>query len=130
MSNSTASAQSTPSTPFLLLSDGVYNFLKWFVIVVLSAASAFYAGLAPVWGFPNANAIVTTISLTQLFLGAILGISTLQYNKTGSDTTEPVGKLLVDLSDLDSPKVQLDLSHLDSLIEGQILPIKVEGASQ
>ena len=52
-------------------------------MVVLSSISALYAGLAPLWGLPDSVKVVGTIALVQLFLGSIIGISTLNYNKQG-----------------------------------------------
>ena len=62
-------------------SDKVYNFLKWLAIIVLPAIGSLYFGLSGIWGFPHAEQIVGTITLVDTFLGALLGISTAQYNK-------------------------------------------------
>lgn len=60
----------------------VYDILKWVVIIVLPAFGTFYSTLGGIWGLPYANEIVKTISAITLFLGAVLCISTAQYNKT------------------------------------------------
>ena len=65
----------------LLLKDSVYDVLKWIVIVVLPAISALYYGLAGIWNWPYAEKVVGTIALVQVFLGAVLCISTIGYNK-------------------------------------------------
>lgn len=64
------------------LNDTVYTILKWLCLVVLPSLGALYAGLAACWGWPYAEEIPTTIMLVEAFLGAILGVSTAQYNKT------------------------------------------------
>ena len=61
------------------LKDGVYDILKWLVIIVLPAAAVFYSRLAGAWGWPYAEAIKETIIALQAFLGAIIGVSTASY---------------------------------------------------
>ena len=63
------------------LNDKVYNFLKWLAIIVLPAIGSLYFGLSGIWGFTYAEQIVGTITLVDTFIGALLGISTAQYNK-------------------------------------------------
>lgn len=62
------------------MSNKVYDVLKWVVMIVLPAISALYAGLSGIWGFPYAEQVVGTISCITVFLGALLGISTKNYN--------------------------------------------------
>lgn len=69
------------------LSNKIYDLLKWIALIVLPAAGALYFALAKIWGFPYAAEIVGTISAVDAFLGALLGISTSQYNKTLEDKT-------------------------------------------
>lgn len=61
------------------LSNKMYDILKWVVIIVLPAIAALYSGLAGIWSWPYAEEIVSTISCITVFLGAVLGFSTLQY---------------------------------------------------
>lgn len=63
------------------LPDNVYNVLKWICLVLLPAISTLYFALGGIWGFPYVEQIVGTISAIEVFLGALLGISTIQYNK-------------------------------------------------
>lgn len=63
------------------MSDKVYNILKWIAQILLPAVAALYFGVANVWNLPLAEEIVGTISVVDAFLGAILGISTHNYNK-------------------------------------------------
>lgn len=64
-----------------LLSNKQYNILKWVALILLPAMGALYFGLAGIWNFPYGEQIVGTITVIDTFLGAILGISTVQYNK-------------------------------------------------
>ena len=63
------------------LSNKVYDVLKFIAQILLPALATLYFALAKIWGFPYATEIVGTISAVDAFLGALLGISTLQYNK-------------------------------------------------
>lgn len=64
------------------LPDKVYNILKWIALIVLPACGTLYFTLSGIWGFPYGEAIVGTITAVNVFLGALLGISTATYNKT------------------------------------------------
>ena len=63
------------------LSNKVYDVLKYIALILLPALGALYFALAKIWGFPYATEIVGTISAVDAFLGALLKISTDQYNK-------------------------------------------------
>lgn len=63
------------------LKDSVYDVLKWIVMIVIPALTTAYVGLAAVWGWPLAEPIAKTSAIICTLLGAILGISTAQYNK-------------------------------------------------
>lgn len=73
----------------LKISNKTYNVLKWIAQIVLPAVGTLYFGLSYIWGFPEADKVVGTITLVDTFLGVVLGISTVQYNKsTGSITNQ------------------------------------------
>lgn len=63
-------------------SDKAYNIIKWIAQLVLPAAGTLYFALSQIWGFPFGEEIVGTITAIDVFLGALIGISTVQYNKT------------------------------------------------
>lgn len=63
------------------LPDGVYNILKWVVMIVLPALTTAYVGLANIWGFPYPQQIAETSAVICTLLGALLGISTANYYK-------------------------------------------------
>lgn len=72
----------------MLLSNKVYDVLKWIAQVVIPALGALYFGLAQIWGFPYGEEIVGTLTVIDVFLGALLGISTAQYRKTLEQSDE------------------------------------------
>lgn len=63
------------------LNDGLYDILKWITMIVIPALATAYVGLAAVWGWPYADEVAKTSAVICTLLGAILGISTAQYNK-------------------------------------------------
>lgn len=63
------------------LNNKVYDILKWIVIIVLPAISTLYYALSEIWNLPYATQVVGSITAITVFLGAILGVSTVQYNK-------------------------------------------------
>lgn len=63
------------------LSNTVYDIMKYLTIIVLPAVGALYTGLSQIWSFPYASEIPATITVICTFLGAILCISTAEYNK-------------------------------------------------
>ena len=72
-------------------SNKTYDFLKWVAQYLLPAAGTLYFALAGIWGFPYGEQVVGTITAVDTFLGVILGISTIQYNKS-DPSTEPSTK--------------------------------------
>lgn len=63
------------------LSNKAYDILKAIAQIWLPAIGTLYFGLSQIWGFPYAEEVVGTITAIDTFLGAILGISTANYNK-------------------------------------------------
>lgn len=64
-----------------MLPDKFYNVLKIIAQYVLPAVASLYFGLAKIWNLPYSDQVVGTIMAIDAFLGAILGISLVQYNK-------------------------------------------------
>lgn len=71
-----------------MLKNGIYDCLKWIAQIVLPAIATLYFALASIWGLPYGEQIVGTITAIDAFLGAILGISTANYNKRKEDDNE------------------------------------------
>lgn len=63
------------------MSNKVYDVLKFIAQILLPALGTLYFALAEIWHFPYAKEIVGTITAVDAFLGAILGISSMNYNK-------------------------------------------------
>ena len=65
----------------LILKDSVYDTLKWIVMIAIPALITAYVGLSTIWGWPYADEVAKTSAVVCALLGALLGISTAQYNK-------------------------------------------------
>ena len=63
------------------LPNRVYDVLKWIVLVCIPALTTAYVGLSVIWGFPYADKVAKTSAVVCTLLGALLGISTISYNK-------------------------------------------------
>lgn len=59
----------------------VYDLLKWIAMVVIPAIGTLYFALSGIWGWPYGEEIVGTLTAVDTFLGVLLGISSVQYNK-------------------------------------------------
>lgn len=65
------------------MSNKTYDVLKYIAQIALPAIATLYFALAGIWGFPYGEQIVGTITAIDTFLGVMLGISAIQYNKVG-----------------------------------------------
>lgn len=63
------------------LKNGAYDILKWIALICIPALATFYVALAGVWGWPYADQIAKTATAVCTLLGALLGISTAEYNR-------------------------------------------------
>ena len=67
-----------------MLSDKTYDIVKIIAQIWLPALGSLYFALAGIWGgdvFPYGEQVVGSIMAIDAFLGALLGISSIQYNK-------------------------------------------------
>jgi hypothetical protein len=64
------------------LSNKVYDWLKFFCTVFVPALGTLIFAINKIWQWPPyAENIVGTLSAVAVFIGAIIGISSMQYNK-------------------------------------------------
>ena len=67
---------------FPKLPNGVYDVLKWLCVILLPALALFIPRIFNIWGIPLGDQIADTITATQFFIGALIGVSTIAYNKS------------------------------------------------
>ena len=65
------------------LPNEIYDVLKWICLIALPAIATLWFALGKIWGFPYLAEIEGTIIAIDTFIGALIGISTVQYNKLG-----------------------------------------------
>lgn len=63
------------------MSNKLYDVLKWIAMYLLPAIGTLYFALSGIWGLPYGEQVVGTITAVDTFLGVILGISSVKYNK-------------------------------------------------
>lgn len=63
------------------LNNKLYDVLKWVAMIVLPALATLVVAIFKIWSIPYGTEIAGTIMAVDTFLGAILGISTYNYNK-------------------------------------------------
>lgn len=66
----------------------VFDVLKFIAQIGLPAAGTLYFALSQIWGLPYGEQIVGTITALDVFLGAVLGVSTAQYRKAMEEQQE------------------------------------------
>lgn len=77
-----AAPESKPATP--VLSNQVYDLLKYIAQIVLPGVGTFYFAIAQIWGLPHAGQVVGSITAADVFLGLLLGLTTVSYNRSGA----------------------------------------------
>lgn len=70
-----------------LFPDRVYDVLKWVSIVAIPAIVTFLSVVLPALKVDaeTVNTVTTIVSATGVLLGALLGVSTYQYNKSKAE---------------------------------------------
>ena len=66
------------------LSNKVYDVLKYVVTIVLPALTTLWLTIASIWHIPNGEPIGATMAAINVFLGALIGISSKNYNNNSS----------------------------------------------
>lgn len=65
-----------------ILSNKWFDILKWCSIVALPALSTFIVVISKIWGWAEMGSMIAqTITAVAVLLGALLGISHIQYTK-------------------------------------------------
>lgn len=63
------------------MSNKVYDVLKFIAQIVLPAIGTLYFALAGIWNLPFGEEVVGTITAIDTFLGALLGLSSMNYKE-------------------------------------------------
>jgi len=64
------------------INNKVYDVLKYLSVIALPALGTFWMVVGAVWGVPHVDEVVKTIVALATLLGALLVLSTVQYNNS------------------------------------------------
>lgn len=70
-----------------LLNNRAYEILKWAGLIAFPAIATFIGVIGAVWGWPDTDAIVTTLNAIGVLIGALIGVSHATA-KTNDTTTK------------------------------------------
>jgi phosphatidylserine synthase len=72
----------------MILSNKVYDILKWVAIIVMPALATLVKVVFTIWNLPYGTEITTTITAIATFIGALLMISNANYQKALDENIE------------------------------------------
>lgn len=102
----------------MTLSNKVYDTLKWIAQYFMPALATLWITLAKIWGLPYGTEIGATITGIDLFMGAVLGISSQNYKGDGT--------MIVDTSNDAKDIYSLDLNvPVEELAKKDMITFKV-----
>ena len=68
------------------MSNKLYDILKWVSLVFLDALGVAYEELSNVWNLPYGTEIMKTCTIVSIFIGTLIGVSSIQYAKKMKQT--------------------------------------------
>ena len=104
------------------MTNKTYDVLKYIAQIVLPAIGALYAALTPLWNLPYGEQIVGTIAAIDVFLGALLQISSNKYYKQGKDV---LGTLAIDPEN-ETANFNFNEANAEDLLNAKTAKVKVE----
>ncbi|HUM83642.1 MAG TPA: phage holin [Lachnospiraceae bacterium] len=66
------------------MSNKTYDTLKWIAQVLIPALSTLYVALGTIWGWPYLEAVAGSLAAIDTFMGVLLGVSSINYQKTNN----------------------------------------------
>lgn len=70
----------------MIFKNKTFDILKWVALVVLPAIATLLIGIGQIWHIELMPQLAETVTVIDAFLGALLGVSTIQYhNKESKD---------------------------------------------
>jgi hypothetical protein len=106
----------------MTMSNSTYDKLKFIALVLLPALATFVVTFNSLWNIPNQDAIAGTIIAVDTLLGALLGLSSKQYQNDAD------GYLHVTGSDEDSgmPNLKMQINRTpDELMSKKVVRLHV-----
>lgn len=104
-----------------MMTNKVYNVLKFIALVLLPALGTLYFAVAGIWGLPAADEVVKTIVAVDTFLGVVLHLSSRAYATKGNRYdgemhVQDVGDKKVFQMSFDDVDAVKGLEHKDEVI--------------
>lgn len=66
-----------------IFSEKTYDWLKWISVICLPAVSTFIVVISKIWGWADLGSMIAqTVTAVGVLLGALLGISHIQYKNS------------------------------------------------
>ena len=66
-----------------IFSSKLYDWLKWISVICLPAVSTFIVVVSKIWGWADLGSMIAqTVTAVGVLLGALLGISHIQYKNS------------------------------------------------
>jgi hypothetical protein len=84
----------------MMISNKAYDILKWVALIALNAVGLCYSKLAAIWDWPFGDQVLGTCAALAFCLGTLLGISSVQYNRTIAKDNEKEAQTLREELDL------------------------------
>lgn len=72
----------------MILNDKDYNILKWVLLTVVPALNILIATLCALYGWTWGNIVIGTIDAFAAFVGAIIGVGSIKYQKALKDSNK------------------------------------------
>ena len=69
----------------MILNDKLYNIIKWILLTVIPALNILIATLCALYGWSWGNIVIGTIDAVAAFVGAIIGVGSIKYQKALED---------------------------------------------
>ena len=108
-----------------ILKNQHYDTIKWIALILLPALGTAYFSIAQIWGLPYAEEVVGTIVIIEVLAGALLQVSSKQYEEA------EIGTLYTDTADLEGlPEVSSEFTtDPTELADGDIVKLRVKRKS-
>ena len=74
------------------MKNKTYDILKFTAQIILPAIGTLYFALATIWNLPYGEQIIGTITAIDVFLGALLGLSSKKYIETETELSNGKGE--------------------------------------
>lgn len=96
------------------LSNGVYNFIKYFSLIFIPAAEVLILTVGKIWSIPYYTEIGATVAAVGVFLAAVIGVSSrTYYNEITSGDGEDFYEELDQMADCVDPELLDDESEVE-----------------